>query len=361
MAIELRKSIPDAELNSRIWGTHIDPNSYFRVLGDTGELGNAIYEDVLQTGAIRGTEQFGRDAYFAKGAPQGIYLHNQSRDALAEKLLHWPVEEVGNNNYFIEATKDFNPEKNPLYKPNSTIKVRKLPTIAGVPAPPELAFPISGTGSRWLSGLDANGQPAAPFGSYHTLAQADNTSFIDRINPANQRGLRMMQSYTPSFFHDKGYTGNAPEWKSLFDYTKKFSETSVPQHARNALHIGKTVMAQPETRALISGVKSNALPALAVAVTPFDANSRKELAMSEFIRNNDRLPTIDEELKLSVASGLEPALNFATFGTYDYFADTPAYKDTMLRAAQERDRRKEKQKGIDYPIINGQRFERTTK
>lgn len=360
MAIELRKSIPDAELNSRLWGTHIDPNSYYRVLGDTGELGNAIYEDVLRTGAIRGSEQFRGDAYFAKGAPQPIYLHNQSQKTLTNNLLHWPVEQVGNNNFFIEATPEFNTQTNPLYKPNSTIKVRKLPTIAGIPAPEELAFPISGTGSRWLSGVDANGQPMAPFGSYHTLAQADNTSFIDRINPANQRGLRMGQAYTP-YFTGKDFGGATPEWKWLFDYTKKFSETSIPQHARNAVHIGKTVMAQPETRALISGVKSNALPAVAVAITPFDANNRKNLAIDEFIRNNDRLPTIDEELKLSVASGLEPALNFATFGTYDYFADTPAYRDTMLRAAQERDRRKERQKGIDYPIINGQRFERTTK
>ena len=70
-------------------------------------------------------------------------------------------------------------------------------------------------------------------------------------------------------------------------------------------------------------------------------------------------------IPVSVASGLETAANFATFGLYDAFS--PSISAEANRQASEdafyRDLalRKYIQQGIDYPVIGGQRFERTTK
>lgn len=360
MAIELRKALADPEFNSRLWGTSINPNSYYRVLGGTGVEGMDVYKDVLETGAVRGSRSFAGDAYFSKGAPQGIYLHNQSN--LRNLLQHYPVEEVGNNNFFIEATKDFHPDRNPLYKPNATLTHKPLPSIGGVQAPAELAFPNSGSGSRWLTTVDSTGLPV-PEGTYVTAAPAENTTFLQRINPKNQRHLRMGQAYTPMFNGAvKGFEGGAPEWKWLFDYTKDFSKTSIPQHGRNALHIGRTIMAQPETQAVVRGAGKYALPAVAVAVTPFDAVARRDRNFTDFYNRTGREPKGIEDYKLRVQSGLEPALSMATFGAYDALMGTPTYTEAEHEFYKSRGKRNEIQMGIDYPLIYGEgNFTRTTK
>lgn len=319
-----------------------------------------IYKDVLKTGAIRGSAQFGGDAYFAKGAPQGIYLQNYPK--IETLLKSFPVEEVGNNNFFIEATKDFHPDRNPLYKPNSTLTHKPLPSIGGVKAPAELAFPNSGSGSRWLTTVDSTGMPV-PNGTYVTAAPAENTTFLQRINPANQRYLRMGQAYTPAFNGAvKGFEGGPPEWKWLFDYTKDFSKTSIPQHGRNALHIGRTIMAQPETKAVLSATGKYAVPAVAVAVTPFDAVARRDRNLLDFYERMGREPTTSEDYGIRVKSGLEPALSMATLGAYDALMATPTYKDAEQESYRARGRRNKIQEGIDYPKIYGQGdFTRTTK
>ena len=232
------------------WGIEVNPNSHFRVIGNIGDSASAIYKDVLNTGQIRGSNQFAGDAYFHRGQPLGTYLENRETNKL---LKHYPKEQVGNNNYLIEATEDFNPTRNPLYKGNESIKYRRLPTIGGIPAPSELAFPISNSGSRWIPASEVPTNFARS-GLDSVAAPVENPSFLDRINPANQRGIRMGQAYTPYFVNvPKGFEGGAPNWDWKFDYTKPFTETSMKQHAKNVQHIGRTVLAQPETKAVLKG------------------------------------------------------------------------------------------------------------
>ena len=333
MAIELRKSIPDPELNSRLWGTTINPESYYRVLGETGNRGWSIYDDVLKSGAIRGSEGFSGDAYFSKGAPQGIYLHSQSSN-LEELLKHYSQAEVGNNNFLIEATENFNPKGNPLYKPNETLRYRALPTIGGIPAPEGLAFPIQNSGSRWLTTVDSTGLPV-PQGTYSVAAPAENTSFLQRINPANQKNLRMLQAYTPAWKNVKtGFEGGiAPEWKTLFDYTKDFKNTSIPTHGRNAIHIGKTVLAQPETKAVLAAagdatVKAGGAASFLIDAPEFyyDASKKRDADARTAGKANwwdegdavlsyvNKPKSLAEKLSLAAESSLKSAANATTFG-----------------------------------------------
>ncbi len=229
MAIFLDKSASDPALNSKLWGTEINPESFYRVYGDKGQLGMDIYKQILREGAIRGSGGFSGHAYFSRGAPQGIYLQNNP--SLMRELLHWPESQVGNNNFFVEATPRFNPYTNPLYG-NSV---------------PEIA--IGGATNPWpVAGESVSN------GGYRTLDPREGTRFIDRINPKNQRHLRVGQAYTTGWQSAlKGFEGGAPNWDWKFDYTKPFTETSVKQHAKNLKHIGKTVLAQPETQAALKG------------------------------------------------------------------------------------------------------------
>lgn len=348
MGIELRKSLPDPELNSRIWGTTINPESYYRVLGERGSDAWMLYDDVLKSGAIRGSGSFSGDAYFAKGAPQGIYLHSQNQTSLDRLLQYYSQAEVGNNNFFIEATRAFDPETNPLYEPSTP---RGLKTDAGLVGK-----------SYWKRTIPETGEPV-PLGTYVTAHPAENTSFLDRINPANQKGLRMGQAYTPEFTSaNKGFAGGkAPDWKWLFDYTKDFKNTSIPQHGRNALHIGRTVLSQPETQAVIAGAGKYGLPAVAVAMTPVDALSRRDKNFTDFYERTRRDPTTTEDISLRLKSGIEPALAFATLGAYDAIAETPTYKAYLDQEQRDRAEAMYRQHAIDYPVISGYQTERTTK
>lgn len=239
-------------------GLDTNPSSYYRLIGGYGDEANFLYNDILKSGAIRGSQSFSGDAYFAKGYPQGNYLANRPQFQLDRLLQHYSPAEVGNNNYFIEATERFNPNTNPLYKPNSAKVYRPLPSIAGVQAPPELAFPKGNSGSNWLTTVESTGKPV-PTGTYSWAAPAENTSYWDRVNPNNQRGLKVAQAYTSEWqSNSKGFTKGNPDWKVLFDYTKDFKDTSIPQHLRNAQHIGNTILAQNETQAVLRGAGTTA-------------------------------------------------------------------------------------------------------
>ena len=240
MAIELKKYNPNPEANSIAWGTEINPNSFYRVLGQEGASAESIYKDVLRTGQIRGSAVFNGDAYLAKGAPQGMYLHSSSQ--VPELLKHWSKEQVGNNNFFIEATNKFNPIENPLY---STIN--RLNINGNVSKFPKLGQEV-------------------PMGHYVTLAPVDNPSFVDRINPNNQKNLRMGQAYTSTWGGvNKGFSEGAPKWDWRFDYTKPFSETSLSQHGKNIVHIAKTIAEQPETKTVAKYASTTGKVGLGVA------------------------------------------------------------------------------------------------
>lgn len=307
MAIELRKSLPDPELNSRIWGTTINPESYYRVLGEKGSDAWMLYDDVLKSGAIRGSGSFSGDAYFAKGAPQGIYLHSQNQASLDRLLQYYSQSEVGNNNFFIEATTAFDPETNPLYEPSTP---RGLKTDAG----------LAGK-SYWKRTIPATGEPV-PLGTYVTAHPAENTSFLDRINPANQKGLRMGQAYTPEFTSaNKGFAGGKPpDWKWLFDYTKGFTETSIPQHGRNVVHIGKTILAQPETQAVLNvagdvGMKAGGASSFLLEAPEFTADE-----YSKFLKTRPEgysgpmEPSAEQIAKFFGIGAGKSILNAATLG-----------------------------------------------
>lgn len=217
------------------------PENYYRIIGGEGDTAVNLYRDVQRTGQIRGTPAMGMSSFFSKGLYQP----------------HYGYSYPNNINYLIEATPAFNPDKNPLYKPNSSVTYRPTPKIGGIPFPTELAFPDKGSGSRWIT--DVRGTPA-PVGTYSAATPIENPSFWQRVNPANQYGLKMSTAtisspnvvYTvqPNEFgkHEPitVFDDGAPRWKTKFDYTKPFSQTSLTTHAKNALHIAGTLLEQPE-------------------------------------------------------------------------------------------------------------------
>jgi hypothetical protein len=100
---------------------------------------------------------------------------------------------------------------------------------------------------------------------------------------------------------------------------------------------------------------------LAIGLTPIDALNRRERNFTDFYERTGRDPSTLEDYGLRIKSGLEPALSLATFGAYDALADTPTYRAYLDQEQRDRAEALYRQQGIDYPVIAGQRFERTTK
>lgn len=106
--------------------------------------------------------------------------------------------------------------------------------------------------------------------------------------------------------------------------------------------------------------------AAAIVTTPFDSINRRNSYEKYLVDNG---ATTDDlamaRIPVGVASGLETAANFATFGLYDAFSPSISAQANRQAAEDEFYRdlalRKYIQQGIDYPVIGGQRFERTTK
>lgn len=123
----------------------------------------------------------------------------------------------------------------------------------------------------------------------------------------------------------------------------------------------------PEYRSALNASTLGKLgTAAAIISTPFDSINRRNIYEKYLVDNG---ATYDElmmmRIPVAVASGLETAANFATFGLYDAFS--PSVSAEAIRQARENEfyrdleARKYRQYGIDYPLIGGQRFERTTK
>jgi hypothetical protein len=113
--------------------------------------------------------------------------------------------------------------------------------------------------------------------------------------------------------------------------------------------------------AQLANIGGKLLVGAGVALTPFDAVNRRNLNFNEFYQIHGREPTEGEAYKLAVLSGLEPALNAATFGLYDGIADTAMKREMDMDFYRARGRRNLIQEGIDYPMFGGRVFERTTK
>lgn len=123
----------------------------------------------------------------------------------------------------------------------------------------------------------------------------------------------------------------------------------------------------PEYRSALNASALGKLgTAAALVATPFDSINRRNAYEKYLVDNGATAEDLSMmRIPVGVASGLETAANFATFGLYDAFspsvsaeanrqaAEDSFYRDLALR--------KYIQQGIDYPVIGGQRFERTTK
>ena len=129
-----------------------DQNLFYR------RVGMPAVDDFLNRGAIAGTQKYGTEAYFLRGA-------------------EWST---GGAPYKITADMSrLNPVNNPLY---GDVGVNRYLTQEG-------AFPI--------------GKSAMASGQYPRLTPNNNPSFIDTINPANRSGIKIEDTRTGEVFYDR--------------------------------------------------------------------------------------------------------------------------------------------------------------
>lgn len=141
----------------------------------------------------------------------------------------------------------------------------------------------------------------------------------------------------------------------------------------------------PEYRSAVNAHSLSRLGTVAaVALSPLDSVSRNETFNKFFVESGGTAEDLQKmQVPFAVASGLETAANVGTFGLYDQFSPSPTSKerrneniDTLRKLAATvaiaplefrqyiknfAKYRDNTQQGIDYPVISGNRFERTTK
>lgn len=295
----------DQALNSKNWGFTVRDDSYWRMLGQNiWNDPQLIYEDVLKTGAIRGTENYSKDAYFSYGSPEPYFAQDR----------HFT-----NSNYVIEATKNFDPNTNPLYQNNVYKQGVQRIKVNGVSLPsPRESMDL---GSRWQSEKVLGTRP--DIGTYSTIVPNEKTSFLDRINPHNQKHLRMGHfesgaSVGKEFINPlQGFKGGPPKVNWLFDYTKPFMQTSPMQHVKNAWHIGETIVAQPEV-AMAANVAGKTLAVVGGALEVAKVPDRVKGYYMNALKNDPNWrPDASDKFGMSLFAGLETALNFGSMGFYD--------------------------------------------
>jgi hypothetical protein len=218
MAIELRKGWQmTPEESARIYGHPVEVLNKYRVLG-TPMAEPSAYDTHVKSGRIQGGRSFGGDAYFSHGQIHGQYYGD---------YLESP-----NRNFVYEMNPKFDIKNNPLYFPEELRGTSKT----------------GGSGPR----LNWDTPAAAEYGS---ITPRDLTSYLDRVNQRKAHtGIRGGEFVSGVFANPKkGFSTGTPsiDWK--FDYTKPFMETSVPTHLKNAQHVARVAMAQPETKAVLKG------------------------------------------------------------------------------------------------------------
>ena len=224
MALELRKGWEmTPEESTRIYGHPVDVLNKYRVLGTAVSEPTSAYATHLRTGQIHGSPAFRGDAYFSHGQIHGQYYgdYGPTRGMSGEP----------NRNFVYEMTPRFSPNNNPLYIPEYL-----RDSGAG------------GGGPR----LNWDRPSAAEYGS---ISPVEKPSFFDRVNQrrahAGIRGGEFISGRFPN--PNKGFETGTPKIDWKFDYTKPFMETSIPKHLKNAQHVARVVMAQPETQAVLKG------------------------------------------------------------------------------------------------------------
>jgi hypothetical protein len=275
-----------------------------------GYLTNPV-NDLLRTGQVRGTAGFGGSAYFNAGFPAEEYRSTAVFDKLGNQ-----VDNMGSfgmytsratpltKNIYIQATPQFMERAasgaNPLYdsissrgfiSQGSDLLTDK--TRQGDPwkiIRPEAL-------KEWEKASQGVSLKATPFNNgYLALNPSENPSFIDRVNPWNRQGLRVMQTSTapvangsevyrlvgnvPQEILDRDfipvgnsmyrprYSGNTiiPKemkavtttigplnMRTLYDGITPFTERTIGQHLRNAKWNATSLYVQPEVQTAIAG------------------------------------------------------------------------------------------------------------
>jgi hypothetical protein len=244
---------------------------------------NAL-DDILETGSIRGSKNFGRKAYFAAGTPVEDYRVTESHLRHLANTDGLKANPKDVKNLYIQVTDEFldriQSGKNPLYDKGGVV----------------------------IATGDNNRDVAKKRSGYVTMKPSkDKPSFIQRINPENRAGVRLVQT-DPVDIADRIYyrqAGPVPqeilderfikvgdnlyatkssvgtvipnEMESvratigstnpvvLYDGITPVKERTIGQHARNALWNMKSVIAQPEVQKGIGAVGTAAKVAVGTA------------------------------------------------------------------------------------------------
>ena len=168
---------------------------YFQPSTESSDLfyrrvGTPAVDDFLSRGQIAGTQKYGTEAYFLRGAEMNL------NDA--------PYRIT------VDMSK-LNPAKNPLY---GNIGQNRFLAVNG-------AFPV--------------GKNAMASGQYPRLTPNANPSFWDRINPFNRRGIRI----------DNPITG-----KTVYNRLLPITQTPLSTTIKNIGVDADILLSQPEVRGL---------------------------------------------------------------------------------------------------------------
>lgn len=272
-------------------------------------------------------------AYFMPRHPQPAYYTPSSDDGI-----------VLGQNTMIEINKDF-ASINQTRTPSSSNPLYYMGNEKGVDAREFRAI-----GGSWRENTGA--------GAHITVNPKENLSFTDMVNPANRKGIRILQETTPALSTiDKvainqraiygvfnpnplqpyeqpdtltpatELTGTAPEaskikWNTKYDRITPFLERPMSTHKANlsaeAEIFLNAVKAKPIGAAVAVGGKAllGAGIALETMRTPDRIQSFYENALRE---NPNWKPDISDKLGMSAYAGLENAASFASLGTSDDF------------------------------------------
>ncbi len=187
-----------------------------------------------------------------------------------------------------------------------------------------------------------------------------------RGNPNyGRKGFINLNSLTSPFKNLNKYLTEIPMPEGM----PELSRSVVPKGAKVDMlaTLRKHYLTNPNYRnALNISTLGKAGTVAAIATTPFDSVSRKESFNRYLVGQGATAEDLWKmHLPLAVASGLETAANFGTFGMYDAFSPSPSSVERRQQFENDYFRQKAIrdyiQQGIDYPVIGGQRFERTTK
>lgn len=230
-----------------------DQNLFYR------RVGMPAVDDFFNRGAIAGTQKYGTEAYFLRGA-------------------EWAT---GGAPYKMTADMSrLNPVENPLY---GDIGVNKYLTKEG-------AFPL--------------GKSAMASGQYPRLTPNKNPSFIDTINPANRSGIKIEDTRTGEVFYDRTKpitkTPIGTTLKNINAESRIFENAAFP-YAKKALTVGGKALA------VVGG-------ALEVANVP---DRVKGYYMNALKNDPNWRPDASDKFGMSLFAGLEASANFATLGLYD--------------------------------------------